>query len=150
MRERESAAGRIVRARKVFAEELTRDSPKWRACSLANSYSFIFKEDPLSKMSLPTLFVSNPQGYKSFKNKKTYLSCKEQITRLTTRNIASIRPMVKLQIFNCENSIIKSYLFRCRNSTFFAGVSCDQTKKKLILFSIIKSLKTDTNKSRKI
>ena len=48
--------------------------------------------------------------------------------------------MVKLQIFNCENSIIKSYLFRCRNSTFFAGVSCDQTKKKVILFSIIKSL----------
>lgn len=44
----------------------------------------------------------------------------------------------------------KQYLFRCRNSTFFAGVSCDQTKKKLILFSIIKSLKTDTNKSRKI
>ena len=41
-------------------------------------------------------------------------------------------------------------LFRCRNSTFFAGVSCDQTKKKLILFSIIKSLKTVTNKSRKI
>ena len=152
MRERESAAGTIVRARKVFAEELTRDSPKWRACSLATSYSFIFKEDPLSKMSLPTLFVSNPQGYglKKKNKKKTYLSRKEQITRLTTRNIASIRPMVKLQIFNCENSIIKSYLFRCRNSTFFAGVSCDQTKKKLILFSIIKSLKTDTNKSRKI
>ena len=84
------------------------------------------------------------------KDKKTYLSCKEQITRLTTRNIASIRPMVKLQIFNRENSIIKSYLFRCRNSTFFAGLNCDQTKKKLILFSIIKSLKTDTNKSRKI
>ena len=153
MRERESAAGRIVRARKVFAEELTRDFPKWRACSLATYYSFIFKEDPLSKMSLPTLFVSNPQGYghkKKKKKKKTYLSRKEQITRLTTRNIASIRPMVKLQIFNCENSIIKSYLFRCRNSTFFAGVTCDQTKKKLILFSIIKSLKTDTNKSRKI
>ena len=97
-------------------------------------------------------YLSPPPGVWSLKKKqkKTYLSRKEQITRLITRNIASIRPMVKLQIFNCENSIIKSYLFRCRNSTFFAGVSCDQTKKKLILFSIIKSLKTDTNKSRKI
>ena len=58
--------------------------------------------------------------------------------------------MVKLQIFNFENNIIESCLFRCRNSTFFARVSCDHTKKKLILFSIIKSLKMDTNKSWKI
>ena len=82
------------------------------------------------KRPFPHYLSPIPRGMVFKKNKKkTYLSRKEQITRLTTRNIASIRPMVKLQIFNCENSIIKSYLFRCRNSTFFAGVSCDQTKK---------------------
>ena len=80
------------------------------------------------KCPFPHYLSPIPRGM-VFKKKKTYLSRKEQITRLTTRNIASIRPMVKLQIFNCEKSIIKCYLFRCRNSTFFAGVNYDQPKK---------------------